>query len=124
MKIKTVKKSDIVLIISVVAACLAVLAFSYFNADKPVAVITVDGEVYERVSLADVEKSYFIEPENAQGVVILVERGAISFYSSTCKDGLCVNCGKLTRAGMSAACLPKKTVIAVKGVGSVDAVTY
>ena len=124
MKFKTVKKSDIILIFSVVAVCLAVLAFSYFNTDRPVAVITVDGEVYDTVNLLDVEQGYLIEPENAPGVVILVEHGAISFQSSTCEDGLCVNCGKLTRTGMTAACLPKKTVIAVKGVGSVDAVTY
>ena len=54
-----------------------------------------------------------------------IKDGKIAFVNAKCRDGLCEKRGFLFRAGDTAACLPNRTVITVKGENrSFDGVSY
>ena len=99
---KLLRKADIFIIAAVIVAAAALwLALSQYQG-KLEAVVTVDGEVLRTVDLSS---------------------GAIWVAEAGCRDKLCAACGKLTRMGDTAVCLPARTVITVSG-SELDAVTY
>lgn len=123
MKAKLFRKGDI----AVIAVILIIAAAFYFyklnDSDKLEAIISVNGETVETIDLSAEKEKRFITLSTNPEVVIAVENGAIYFESSDCEDKLCVNCGKLTKKGDTAVCLPAKTVVTVRGA-DVDAMTY
>lgn len=123
MKTKLFRKGDI----AVIAIILIVAAAFYFYmnsaSDKLEAVITVDGETVETIDLSAEKGKRLIRLKTEPEVIVAVENGAIYFEKSNCDDKLCVLCGKLTKKGDTAVCLPAKTVVTVKGA-DVDAMTY
>lgn len=123
MNIKLFKKGDIAVIAAVIIAALLLMFFSYSSADKPVAVISVDGVTVETVQLYSVKDRIEITPDTDYNIRIIAENGEIGFKHSDCEDKLCVASGKLGRGGEIAVCLPAKTVIKIIGA-DVDAVTY
>lgn len=123
MNIKLFKKGDLVVIIAVI---LAALIFAYFSAsgkEKPVAVISVDGNTVETVELYSLTEKREIDIGGEYNIKIIAENGGIRFEHSDCKDKLCINTGTLKKGGDVAVCLPAKTVITVTGT-DVDAVVY
>ncbi len=123
MNIKLFKKGDLVVIIAVI---LAALIFAYFSAsgkEKPVAVISVDGNTVETVELYSLTEKREIDIGGEYNIKIIAENGGIRFEHSDCKDKLCINTGSLEKGGDVAVCLPAKTVITVTGT-DVDAVVY
>ena len=83
-----------------------------------VAVIWVDGQVFDRIDLARVEDSYEIEIDTQYGHNrILVEPGAISVLSADCPDQICVKQGKMTGGGVPIVCMPHRVVIEIGGSG-------
>jgi|LSQX01.1.fsa_nt_gb hypothetical protein len=117
---KLIKKADIILIVLIVIAVLSFVLFNYFSGENLTAVVRVKGEIIEKVNLEKQKEPLKIVTEN---VTILCENGEIWFQESDCKDKLCVNCGKLSKRGSTAICLPNKTVIIVED-SSIDALTY
>ncbi len=117
---KLIRKADVILIVLIVIAVLSVVLFNYFSSENLTAVVRVNGEVIEEINLEKQKEPLEIVTEN---VTILCEKGEIWFEESDCKDKLCVNCGKLSKKGSTAICLPNKTVITVED-SSVDALTY
>lgn len=83
--------------------------------------VIVDGETVLEIDFTTVREAYTVELEN--GIVISVSDRAVGFASSPCPNGLCVRTGMLTDAGDTAACVPLKTVIRVRGRSRADAVT-
>lgn len=122
MKIKLFRKGDIAVIAAAVLIAGALLLLRS-GGDRPVAEITVNGEVVETVELFSLTEEKVIIPQTDPEVVIKAADGAIWFDSAQCRDKICVSCGKLTRKGDTAVCLPARTVITVLG-SDVDAVTY
>lgn len=89
-----------------------------------VAIITVDGKTVKTVNLETAEDCVF-SLEEVPEVTICVKSGEIAFVNSKCPDGLCEKSGFLKKTGDTAACLPFKTVITVRGEkSSVDGVSY
>ena len=123
MKNKLFKKGDIAVILVILAAAAAFWFFTSRQTDKLEAVITVDGTVIETIDLATVDGKRLIELDTEPKVVIAAEKGAIYFEKSACEDKLCVNCGKLSKKGDTAVCLPAKTVVTVSG-SDVDVMTW
>ncbi len=123
MKNNLFKKGDVAVIAVILIAAAAFSFFASRQTDKLEAVITVDGKIFETIDLATVEGKRLIKPDTEPEVVIAVEKGMIYFEKSDCEDKLCVNCGKLSRKGDTAVCLPAKTVVTVSG-SDIDVMTW
>lgn len=120
---KLFRRNDIIVIAVVAVIALILFIPSLLKKDKLTALIYVDGEVAEEIQLDDVAEAYTISPKN--GTEIEVQNGRIRFSSAVCRDKLCVNSGWLDRNGQTAACLPERIVISIKGSGGApDMLTY
>ena len=97
---------------------------SYFllgRGEGTVAVISVDGEVLERIDLSKVRKPYDIEVSTEYGHnTVHVEPGAISVSEADCPDQICVYQGRLTGSGIPIICMPHRLIIEIEG-GDLDA---
>ncbi len=123
MKIKLLKKGDIIVIAAVIAAAILLTFIGKSDAAMPVAEISVDGKTVETVNLYSVKEKIVITPYSEYNIKIIAQNGEIWFEHSDCTDKLCVSAGKLSKSGDVAVCLPAKTVITVSG-SDVDAVVY
>ena len=123
MKTKLFKKGDIAVILVILVAAALFWFFRTQQTDCLEAVITVNGETVETIDLSTVKEKRIIELDTDPKVVIAAENGAIYFESAECDDKLCINCGKLSRKGDTAVCLPAKTVVTVSG-SDVGVMTY
>lgn len=123
MKTKLFRKGDIAVILVILVVAAAFRLYQTKQSDKLEAVITIDGKTVETIDLSAVDGKRTIELDTAPKVVIAVEKGAIYFEEAECDDKLCINCGKLSRKGDTAVCLPAKTVVTVSG-SDVDVMTY
>lgn len=122
MNPKLLRKADM-LIIALVLVAAAALAFGFSHyRGKLEAVITVDGEIVRTVDLSAGESAEFRTGTDPD-LLIVARDGAIWVEEAGCPDKLCAACGKLTRMGDTAVCLPARTVITVSG-SELDAVTY
>ena len=92
--------------------------FSGGSDERLEAVVSVGGKVSARIPLSDVDEGYTYEVEgyNHEIVNLYITDESVEFSDSPCPDKLCVNTGKLTKAGDSAVCLPQR--VSVKLVDS------
>ena len=110
------KRRDIVLIALLLAAALAL----YFGAQMLGAdevssvVVTIDGAEVLRKPLA-VNDSYEIRQDDGSVNVITVENGVVYMKEANCRDGLCVQQGKMRSAAKTIVCLPHKLVVSLSG---------
>lgn len=123
MNVKLFKKGDIAVIAVIVAVALLFAFYFQSKNKKPLAVITVGGQVVETVDLSFLTEKRVIALETTPSVTVIAENGEIWFEKAECEDKLCVASGKLSKGGDTAVCLPAKTVITVIG-SDVDAVVY
>ena len=85
-----------------------------------VAVVSVDGEVLERIDLSKVREAYEFEVTTPYGNnTVRVEPGAISVIAADCPDHVCVYQGRLTGSGIPIICMPHRLVIEIEG-GDID----
>lgn len=123
---RLLKKQDVVLIaiLLALAGCLAAW-FQLRPAGTCVAVVEQDGQVIRRIDLDRQTQTEELALGGPYQVKLLVEPGAISFFSSTCPDKTCIRTGKLTRPGQSAVCLPARVSVRLESAGAsgFDAVT-
>ncbi len=87
------------------------------------AVVRLSGQTVQTISLSR-NGSYTFENKGLQ-LTLQVAQGAIWFSHSDCADGVCINTGKLSRAGDTAVCLPAECSVTVQGdTNPYDGVTY
>lgn len=125
MKRKWFSKADGFLILAVLAAVAFLLLPQWLSAGGDViAEVSVNGVVTKEIPLnqTDAKQQYILE----NGIVLETENGSIRFSASDCPDALCVHTGAISRAGEVAACVPNKTVVALKSENgaAVDGITY
>lgn len=123
MKTKLFKKGDLAVILVILIVSAVFWIYQSQNTDRLEAVITVNGETVETIDLSAIKEKRIIELDTDPKVVIAAENGKIYFESADCDDKLCINCGKLSRKGDTAVCLPAKTVVTVSG-SDVGVMTY
>ena len=119
---KLFRRADIIVILFVLILSLVLFLPNLLNKNTLIAQIYVDGEISEEINLNDVEAAYTVSPK--ENVEISVKKGAISFTNAPCKDELCIKSGWLTSKGQTAACLPEKVVVIIKGADKTDMITY
>ena len=85
-----------------------------------VAVVSVNGEVLERIDLSKVREAYDIPVTTPYGNnTVHVEPGAISVTEADCPDHVCIYQGRLTGSGIPIICMPHRLVIEIEG-GDID----
>ena len=113
------RKKDIYIIFGILLAAGIIWGVYALTQRTPAqqAVIQYDGKTVKTVSLTkDQEFSLAEDPT----VHFQVKDGAIAFVNASCPDKICQNTGFLSKAGQSAACLPKKVLLKVTGPDKQD----
>lgn len=110
------KKADKYLIIGILLiAALSFLGIKIFmngSADK--IRITIDGELYEEVSL-DKNQTIIIETPGEEGSNTLeVKDGYAKMIDSNCPDHLCEQQHRISKKGETIICLPNKVIVEVQ----------
>lgn len=118
------KKKDLVLLLSIVAAAV-VIAFCLRLAnasDGTEVVVSVDGEVFGTYSLFE---DRVIEVENVFGYNRLVIAGGKAYMEAAdCPDKYCMHYKPISKTNESIICLPHRLVVRVAGAeGELDAIT-
>lgn len=110
------KTKDVILLTALLIV--AIVAFFIIHS-KPnenlEAVIVKDNQTYKIINLNEVEQPYQINIDGSIPVIISVEKNSIYFKNSECPDKICVNTGRLSKAGDIAVCLPAKVSIELRG---------
>lgn len=104
-------KKDIVFLICLVIIGFAFSLISYFTSKGETALVRVDGEVVEEISLT--EAGYYENTFN--GVTVVRENSEVYIKASTCSDKVCVRSGHLSKSGESAVCAPNKVSVEIVG---------
>lgn len=106
-----------VLLSVVLLGLLGFFALSHLGGGT-IAVITVDGQEYQRIDLSRVTESYDIEIDTKYGYnTVHVEPGRISVTEADCPDGICVAQGAIDRGGVPIICMPHRLVVKIEGSG-------
>ena len=123
---KLLKPMDLILVAVLLFGGAGFWFYSKHCTKSATAVIYVDGEVYQKIELEKAETPYEIELPCKPKATLLIEKGAISFCEAECSDKVCVNTGKLTKRGDTAACLPAGVVVTVENgeENEVDVLVY
>lgn len=121
MNRKFLKKSDVALIILLLIICAASLLPKYLSkSDSLTAVVLKDGQEIERIDLSQVTEEYEMDLDCTPKAIITIGPNYVFYSYAECPDKLCVNTGKLTHAGDTAACIPSKTLVVLEGNKSAD----
>lgn len=112
---KFFKKSDIVIIgiILIVAVIFATLYRTKFSNKSAVAEIYYYSDLIETVELDKGMEQTFSIPQNDHVIFHLYQDGTIKFEDSDCPDKVCINTGKISMVGESAACLPNGIIVKI-----------
>ncbi|MGN1187013.1 MAG: NusG domain II-containing protein, partial [Lachnospiraceae bacterium] len=77
-----------------------------------VVVITVDGEEYAQYPLkSGSTKEITVDVHNK----VIIDDGVVWMEEADCPDKLCINQGKISKAGQTIICLPNRVMVTIKG---------
>ena len=114
------KKTKIWIVVLLSVVLLGLLGFFALSrlGGGTVAVITVDGQEYQRIDLSRVTESYDIEIDTKYGHnTVHVAPGRIAVTEADCPDGICVAQGAIDRGGVPIICMPHRLVVKIEGSG-------
>ncbi len=114
MKVKTVKKGDIILIAAAfITAAILFLCLNTFSGSRGDYVqIEVGGETAEMLPL-DADTLYDIKTENGITNTLEISNGKAKMIYADCPDKICVNHKSISKNGEAIICLPNKVVVTV-----------
>ena len=115
-------KKWIAIFAAIFLVCIGAFALlRHFGMQGTVAVIRVDGEVYEKINLDTVTVAYDMEIRTEFGYnKIHIEPGSISVTDADCRDHICIRQGTVAEVGVPIVCLPHRLTIEIEG-GYIDA---
>lgn len=125
MKNKWLKLGDFAIFAVILLLAAGVWArFALLQADAVFGEIWKDGELYERVRLADGYQTTITVQGESVTNVIEIDGRRMRVAQSDCHDRVCVHSGWIERSGQIAVCLPNKMEIKITGgqASDVDAV--
>ncbi len=123
---KLLKPIDLILIAVLLLGGIGFSVYTKHSTKSATAVIYIDGEIYQKTELEKVEKPYELALPCSPKATLLIENGAVSFCEADCADKVCVNTGRLTKRGDTAACLPARVVVVIENgeEKQIDALVY
>ena len=119
-----IKRSDVfVIFLTLLLILSSLLIFRHYPPKAPLAVITVNGKIEKEIDLT-LQEDCIITLKTDPVVTLEVKDHKIRFIDSLCPDKTCEKCGFLNNVGDTAACIPAKTVVTIKGTddSEIDAV--
>lgn len=119
-----IKRSDVfVIFLTLLLIFFSLLIFRHSPPKAPLAVITVNGKIEKEIDLT-LQDDCIITLKTDPIVTLEVKDHKIRFINSECPDGTCEKMGFLSRSGQTAACIPAKTVVTIKGTddSEIDAI--
>ncbi len=110
-------KTWIVIFAAVLVICAAAfLLLKGRGASGRIAVIRVDGEIYEKIDLDTVAVAYDMEIKTEFGYNKLhIEHDGISVTEADCRDHICMDQGKVSKSGVPIVCLPHRLTVEIEG---------
>lgn len=107
-------KNDIILIaVLLIFAAAAALIMSMSGKNGAVVRVNVDGALYGEYPLSQ-NAEILIENEGHENLLVIKD-GEAYMQKASCKNQVCVNQGKISRAGQGIACLPNKVLVTIEG---------
>lgn len=98
---------DMLIIAAAAAVVLCWAVFSLFSTSKDLTLnIRINGELWRQVELTEETREEIALENGGHHALVRIENGEVSFACSDCPDKLCVEQGKISRAGQSIVCLP------------------
>jgi len=109
------KKTDLLIFAGLILiSVLVFVGYRHFSADiTPHAEIYYRGELVKILALDQGKEEQFSVPEVPEVLFHLYPDGTVCFEKSDCPDQVCVNAGRVGRAGEFAACLPNQLVLKI-----------
>jgi len=120
---KVIRKADIILLIVLVIAGLAVSWLSVSDSvTGQTALVTVDGETYGEYPLS--ENQTIVIKNNGHTNKITIKNGTVQMTYSDCANQTCVKQGAISKTSQSIICLPNRVTVEIKGgEGGYDAIS-
>lgn len=110
-----IKRNDFILIGAVILLCAMVLIFvSLTKKEGSKVVITVDGKVYDTLSL-DKDITFTVKGANGEYNTFTIKNGYVDMVEANCPDKLCVKQKAIHYNNETIVCLPNKVVLQIKG---------
>lgn len=120
MNMKSAKTWTLIFAALLIMCAAAFLLLKGSGGHGTIAVIRVDGEIYEKIDLGAVAVAYDMEIQTEFGYNKLhIEHDGISVTEADCRDHICMDGGKVSRAGVPIVCLPHRLTIEIEG-GDID----
>ena len=120
MNIKSTKTWIVIFAAVLIICAAAFLLLKGSGEHGTIAVIRVDGEIYEKIDLDTVAVAYDMEIKTEFGYNKLhIEHDGISVTEADCRDHICMDQGKVSQAGVPIVCLPHRLTIEIEG-GDID----
>lgn len=112
-------KKDIIIIALALLAALALYLVANLTANDAVTTVvaTVDGREVLRRPLV-MNSDYEIPGKEGARNVIRVENGQVYMLEANCRDGLCIQQGRMKNTAKRIVCLPNGVVISLEGEGN------
>ncbi|WMC92068.1 NusG domain II-containing protein [Kineothrix sp. MB12-C1] len=108
------KKNDVILVGGLLIIALAAMLFVFLTKEEGgKVVVTVDGEIYETLSLNE-DITLSIGEEDERYNVLEIKDGKVSMAEANCPDKLCVRHAPIHYNHESIICLPHKVTIAIQ----------
>ena len=121
MNMKSAKTWTLIFAALLIICAAAFLLLKGSGGHGTIAVIRVDGEIYEKIDLGAVAVAYDMEIQTEFGYNKLhIEHDGISVIDADCRDHICMSQGKVSKAGVPIVCLPHKLTVEIEG-GDIDA---
>lgn len=123
---KLIKPIDLILIAVLLLSGAGFWGYTKLTTKGATAVIYIGGEIYRKIELEKVDKPYELDLPCQPEATLYIENGAVCFHKAECSDKVCVNSGRLTKRGDTAACLPAGVVVTIENgaENEVDAIVY
>ena len=116
------KKGDYAVVAVTLLISILLFAQSFSTNDKMRAEIYLDGEAFAVLNLYEITAAGQLTVGDCQ---LLIEKDGVTFISSECDDKLCVNRGKLKKAGDTMACVPERVSVVLRAEkNEADAVVF
>lgn len=117
---KTLKKLDFIIIISLLILSFIPNIIFYINNSKnyesTYAVVKISGEIYDKIDLSkNTDAKELLINTKYGSNTISISDNKIEIKNADCHDKLCVKQGSVSKVGQSVICLPHELIIEIKG---------
>jgi|LSQX01.2.fsa_nt_gb hypothetical protein len=115
------KRKDFVIIAVLILAALVLLGINKTRKEAVFCEILEYGEIVKTYDLSALLDDEIIVVNDVE---ILISRNGCCVNKSDCPDKICVNSGKISRAGEFIYCAPNGVLVRLSGESEADAVAY